>query len=496
MMVRMPLEEVGTKRLGTTIRHKWVVEQLIGVGGMASVYVARHKIGRREAIKILHPDIASSEEIRTRFEQEAHAVNAFHHPGAVEVRDIDVTEDGAPFLVMELLEGESVFDRTKHAPTLEVPEIVGIATQTLDVLQAAHEQGIIHRDIKPENLFLTRSGAIKVLDFGIARVRSAARRGMTQAGMMLGTMAYMPPEQARGLEIDPRADLFSVGATLFELLSGRLVHEATTEADLVYKAMSEYAVPLASVAPRAPANICAVIDRALAFDRAARYPDAKTMRSDLEAAGRGEPPPFATAAGALPAEDPSSAMFALRPSFFGDEPGSVAKPRSQAIAAAPDPRTNPTRVERPAPSTPSAGVPVPGPPAASAPPIRSSPTVVSSPNLPPVVPTTVGKPSNGVLPLLIAGGGLLLLVIGLAVVVGLLLRGCSLFETPPGAAGPTSVDGGSLPTASENPGQNGANPSSSDRNQGGGEQKGYDKKKHDDKKRDDEKKGRGHGHGQ
>src|SRR5262245_35897467 len=104
------------ERVGTTLRNKWLLEQLIGVGGMASVYVGRHKIGRRDAIKILHSDIATSEDIRMRFEREAHAVNALRHPGAVQIRDIDVTDDGAPFLVMELLDGESLSDRTHRDP--------------------------------------------------------------------------------------------------------------------------------------------------------------------------------------------------------------------------------------------------------------------------------------------------------------------------------------------------------------------------------------------
>src|SRR5271154_6969508 len=145
-------KETFEKRVGSTLCGKWTLERLLGVGGMAAVYVGGHKIGRRDAIKILHPQVARSKDLRARFEQEAHAVNRFKHPGAVEIRDIDVTDDGAPFLVMELLEGESLGDRIQKLGKLPVGEVLRHAEQVLDVLASAHEQGIIHRDIKPANL--------------------------------------------------------------------------------------------------------------------------------------------------------------------------------------------------------------------------------------------------------------------------------------------------------------------------------------------------------
>ncbi|NUQ78749.1 MAG: serine/threonine protein kinase, partial [Polyangiaceae bacterium] len=157
------------RRLGTTLRDKWTLKRVLGVGGMAAVYVGQHKIGREDAIKILHPEVARSKNVRNRFEQEAHAVNAFKHPGVVEIRDIDVAEDGAPFLVMELLEGESLSARVKRTGGMETAELLRIVDDMLDVLAAAHARGIIHRDIKPDNLFLMNDGRLKVLDFGIAR---------------------------------------------------------------------------------------------------------------------------------------------------------------------------------------------------------------------------------------------------------------------------------------------------------------------------------------
>ncbi|MCS6900237.1 MAG: serine/threonine-protein kinase, partial [Myxococcales bacterium] len=208
------------RRVGTTLRGKWTLERLLGVGGMAAVYESVHtKLGRRDAVKILHPSIARSADARQRFEQEALAVNRLQHPGAIEVRDIEVTEDGAPFLVMELLEGESLADRLRSQGPLPAEDVFRYAEQILNVLEAAHAAGIIHRDIKPDNLFLLRDGRVKVLDFGVARLRQQNAPGTpTRTGALIGTVAYMAPEQVSGRsDLDGRADLFSVGATMFRL---------------------------------------------------------------------------------------------------------------------------------------------------------------------------------------------------------------------------------------------------------------------------------------
>jgi serine/threonine protein kinase len=270
------------RRIGTTVRDKWTLERILGVGGMAAVYVGLHRIGRRDALKILHPEAAKRKDVCQRFEREAKAVNSFRHPGVVEIRDIDVTEDGAPFLVMELLDGESLLDRVERLRTIPLGDVLAYADQTLDVLAAAHPQGIIHRDIKPANLYLLRDGRVKVLDFGLARVLDPdGTNAWTQTGATLGTTPYMPPEQARGRHIDGRADLFAVGATMFRLLTGRRIHDAATDFDLLMKMAKEPAPPLASVLPGLPHDVCHVIDRALAFDRDRRYVDAAMMLDDV-----------------------------------------------------------------------------------------------------------------------------------------------------------------------------------------------------------------------
>jgi len=287
----MDEDEVASSRLGKVLREKWTLERLVGVGGMAAVYVARHKIGRLDAIKILHPEYARSDSVRARFEQEAHVLNKFKHPGAVEVRDLETTEDGAPFIVMELLEGKSLATAIREkAPTPE--ETLRMADEVLDVLAAAHAQGIIHRDIKPDNLFVLPNGSIKVLDFGIAQLRGDERQLKTKTGTTLGTVAYMPSEQLKGIDIDARADVYGVGATMFRMLTGKTPHDASSDVELMMKVLTDPAPRIASVAA-VREDVAKIVDRALAFDRDARYPDARAMQTDVRAARGAKDVPMA-----------------------------------------------------------------------------------------------------------------------------------------------------------------------------------------------------------
>lgn len=302
--------EICEKRLGMTLRGTWTLERLLGVGGMAAVYVGVHKTGRRDAIKILHHEAAREGDMRARFEREAHAMNQLGHPGVVEVRDFNTTEDGAPFLVMELLEGEALSERAKRLGGIAIDELLRLCDELLDVLVVAHARGIIHRDIKLDNLFVLQGGRLKVLDFGIAHMRGGGSLAMkTRLGAKLGTAPYMPPEQVKGLPIDDRADIFAVGATMFRLIAKRRIHEASTEQEILLLMATEPAPSLASVAPDAPPDVALIVDRALAFHREQRYPDAATMQRDIRAARRGERPPYATArlaAGDLPSSAPAT----------------------------------------------------------------------------------------------------------------------------------------------------------------------------------------------
>lgn len=274
-------------RLGTVLRGKWRLERIVGVGGMATVYAATHRNKSRVAIKVLHPELAIDAEVTARFLREGYVANAVDHPGTVKVLDDDVTDDGAPFLVMELLDGETLDARLTRKGRLDPPEVLAIANQVLSVLGAAHERGVVHRDLKPENLFLTRGGELKILDFGIARLRELTPDGSsTRAGSLLGTPAFMAPEQARGRweDVDACTDIWAVGATIFNLLTGRHVHEAETVQEQLIKSATSKAPSLGEVLPGVPDATASLVDRALAFDKADRFPDAHSMRLALLAA--------------------------------------------------------------------------------------------------------------------------------------------------------------------------------------------------------------------
>jgi serine/threonine protein kinase len=263
------------------LRGKWKLERLIGVGGMASVYAATHRNGQAAAIKVLHAQFARHTEARTRFLREAYIANKAG-AGAVAVQDDDVDDDGSPYLVMELLRGEAVDRRAERlGGTLEVSDVLWIASQTLLTLEHAHDNGIVHRDLKPENLFWTTDGRIKVLDFGIARLREAKDAETTRSGMVLGTPNFMSPEQALGQEdIDARTDLWAVGAIMFRLLSGRDVHPPG--ANVLVAAATRKAPSLGEVVPSAPVEVVEVVDRALQFERDERYSSAGQMRADVD----------------------------------------------------------------------------------------------------------------------------------------------------------------------------------------------------------------------
>jgi serine/threonine-protein kinase len=273
------------ERVSRVLKNKWRLDRVLGAGGMACVYEATHRNGMRAAVKVLHPELSSNQEIRTRFLREGYLANSVGHPGVVRVFDDDVDDDGSVFLVMDLLLGETLEQyRKRHGGSIPIPDAVRIGTMILDVLSAAHDKGIVHRDIKPENVFITENGGVKLVDFGIARVREVqASAALTQQGEILGTPAYMAPEQAlaRWDEVDARTDIWAVGATLFTLIAGRHVHEGETGNEVLLGAMTRPAPPLAAVAPHAPPDVCAVIDRALAPTREQRWPDARAMEHAL-----------------------------------------------------------------------------------------------------------------------------------------------------------------------------------------------------------------------
>jgi len=276
-------------RVGSVLRERWRLDALLGVGGMGAVYSATHRNGSRVAVKILHPELSINAQVRNRFLREGYVANAVGHEGAVRVSDDDTAEDGSAFLVMDLLDGETLEDRrVRFGGRLPEDDVLSMAEQLLDVLAAAHAKGVVHRDLKPENVFLTRVGQVKVLDFGIARLRelSTTASTATKSGSTMGTPAFMAPEQARGLwdEVDGQSDLWACGALMFNLLSGRLVHEGRTTNEHLLSAMTNAAPPLESVVPGVGAALAHVVDRAVAFDKAKRWPDARRMQEAVRRA--------------------------------------------------------------------------------------------------------------------------------------------------------------------------------------------------------------------
>jgi len=313
-------------RVGQMLNGKWKLDRLLDVGGMGAVYVATHRNGRRAAIKILHTRFARDPEVRKRFLREGYVANKIGHPGAVAILDDDTAEDGSPYLVMELLDGESLSTwLSRVGGRLPPTEVLAVAGQLLEVLEVAHTNGIVHRDIKPANVFVTRGGHAKLLDFGLARIRDGAISLIpTAQGVVMGTAGYMSPEQARGIpdHIDARADIFSVGAVMYRALSGRRLHEKPNTLDMTLAAMKDPAPSLASVMPDAGPLLIAAVDKALAFDRAARWQGARAMFEALRDAyeeQRNRPPPLPQS---RPAQ-PTAESIDIAVDFVADEPSLV-----------------------------------------------------------------------------------------------------------------------------------------------------------------------------
>jgi len=281
-----PLFDRALKRVGTSLRSKWRLDALLGVGATAAVYAATHRNGSRGAVKLLHPEMSTNAFVRERFLCEGFIANAVGHDGVIKVIDDDTAEDGSLFLVTELLDGETLEERrVRLGGRIPLDEVLWIAHQLLCVLAAVHAKGIVHRDLKPENVYLTRTGQVKILDFGIARLPEMSTKShFTQSGMVVGTPAYMPPEQAHGLsaDVDAQSDLWACGAMMFFLLSGRGVHEGGTVDEELLNATQRPAPSLVSVAPDVGRAVAQVVDRALEFSKELRWPSAGAMKEAVQ----------------------------------------------------------------------------------------------------------------------------------------------------------------------------------------------------------------------
>lgn len=278
------------ERVGTLVG-KYRLEGILGEGGMGVVYRATNTAtGRLVAIKVLRQPLVHDPSAYPRFEREARAAATLRHPNVIDVLDLGTSEDGAAFMVLELLEGESLGDLLDRAAPLSPEQTLRILLPVVDVLVQAHAQGFAHRDLKPENIFLARGpdGSVtpKLLDFGLAKpLQTEEAIRLTATGNVFGTPAYMSPEQAQGMpNVEHTFDLWAVGVLLFEALTGRPPFEAPTAAMLMNKLLSERAPRVRDLAPEVPPAVARVVDRALHPQLAKRYADATALKEALEGA--------------------------------------------------------------------------------------------------------------------------------------------------------------------------------------------------------------------
>jgi eukaryotic-like serine/threonine-protein kinase len=288
------LAERETDALAGRTVARYKVLSLLGAGGMGRVYLAEDtELGRRVALKFLPEYFTTNKDKVRRFRQEACAASALNHPNILTVYEVGEA-DGAAFIAMEYVEGETLRSRLAGGP-FGVGEALDVAAQIADALSAAHRAGIVHRDVKPENVMLRRDGYVKVLDFGLAKLtghmpgswpadsEAAARQVvMTNPGVVMGTAEYMSPEQARGLEVDGRTDVWSLGVVLYEMVAGRRPFAGETHGDTIVLILAREAPPLRHLAPAAPLELEQIVQKALAKDAEERYQTAKEMTIDLK----------------------------------------------------------------------------------------------------------------------------------------------------------------------------------------------------------------------
>jgi serine/threonine protein kinase len=279
--------------IGQTVAHYLIVGQL-GVGGMGVIYEAEdQRLGRRVALKFIPENLLNDHETMERFLREARAASQLNHPGICTIHEIEEL-DGQPFIVMEKLEGVSLKERLRGQP-MELDEILDVGIQVADALAASHAKGIVHRDIKPANIFLSPSGQVKILDFGLAKLThepGSSSNGveddntLTKVGVIIGTAVYISPEQARGEEIDARSDLFSLGVVLYEMATGKKPFARNNVVTTIDAVLNQKPVAPRKLNPALPVELEGILGRAMEKDRGNRYPTALAMKGDLQSLKR------------------------------------------------------------------------------------------------------------------------------------------------------------------------------------------------------------------
>ena len=306
-----------SNREQVVLNGRYELHRRVGRGGMAEVYLARDRLlERMVAIKILFPEFATDPSFVARFRREAQAAANLNHPNIVGVYDWG-KERGTYYIVMEFVDGRSVSDIIRTDGPIEPKRAASIAADVAAALGFAHRKGVVHRDVKPGNVLITKSGEVKVADFGIARAMTATSEdNLTQTGSVMGTATYFSPEQAQGKPVDARSDLYSLGVVLFEMVSGRPPFHADSPVAIAYKHVQEPIPSLAEKVPEVPRDYVAITERALAKDPDDRYPDAAEMRADLLRFCDGRPlagAPTGPACPPTPAPAPAPIAVAVDP---------------------------------------------------------------------------------------------------------------------------------------------------------------------------------------
>src|SRR2546426_7237041 len=286
--------DAGT-RLG-----RYEIRSQLGAGGMGEVYLALDaRLDRKVALKVLPADVTAHPDRMKRFVQEAKAASALNHPNIITIHEIDewgsspTVREGVHFIATEFIDGETLREHMRNAP-VKLGEVLDVAAQIASALSAAHAANIVHRDIKPENIMLRTDGIVKVLDFGLAKLTErlspdsvdteAATKALvqTEPGVVLGTVAYMSPEQARGLVVDARTDIFSLGVVIYEMVAGQAPFGGASRSDLIVALLGRDPPPLARFTPEAPAELERLVIKTLAKDRDEHYQMAKDLLIDLK----------------------------------------------------------------------------------------------------------------------------------------------------------------------------------------------------------------------
>src|SRR2546422_8435987 len=288
---KMLVEDKSLSLVGKKLGHYQVLS-LLGAGGMGDVYLAEDiRLKRKVALKLLPAELTANQDRLRRFEQEAQAASALNHPNIITIHEIGKVE-GLNFIVTEFITGETLRQRMA-TERMNLPVVLDVAAQAASALAAAHAAGIVHRDLKPENVMLRPDGLIKVLDFGLAKLTEprtsnvdteapTVARVDTKIGAVMGTAQYMSPEQARGLKVDARTDIFSLGVVLYEMLAGRPPFLGETTADIVSMLLQKEPQSLSTLAPDTPADLQHIVRKTLRKDKDERYQTVKSLLVDLK----------------------------------------------------------------------------------------------------------------------------------------------------------------------------------------------------------------------